>query len=304
MKSKISRREFAGLMGLGTSALMVPGLYACKSNTRSLKIGYTFINFGYRADVLEEAVKNISALGYHSFETFGWVMEEWENERGGIGQLIDKYEIPITSAFCELKILDETKIDEEAARMDVWCKLLKKYGGKVIVFTGQGQGRRNEEYKYMDHRDTIVKATNAYARVAARYDLTFGYHQHTGTPIETREEVYDLADHIDTDIVKLAPDIGQLLKGGTDPVEFVREFLPLIKHAHLKDFNGGDHWVGYCPLGQGNVNIPAVLDLLETDRFDGSVMVELDPNNPAMPAVETARASRDYLIELGYKFNI
>jgi inosose dehydratase len=302
MKPKLSRREFTGLMGLGTSALMFPGLYACKSKTPSLKIGYTFINFGYQADVLEEAVRTISALGFYSFETFGGVIERWENEYGGIGKLIDKYEIPIQSAFCGLDVLDESRIDEEAARMDLWCKLLKKYGGKVIEFTGNG--RRNEEYNYMDHRDTIVKATNAYARVAAKHDLTFAYHQHTDTPIETREEIYDLVENVDTDIVKLGPDIGQLLKGGTDPVEFVRNFLPMIKHVHLKDFDGGDHWAGYCSLGQGKVNLPGVLDLLETDNFDGSVMVELDPDNPSMPAAETAKASRDYLVELGYKFNI
>ena len=32
---------------------------------------------------------------------------------------------------------------------------------------------------------------------------------------------------------------------------------------HLKDYNGlDDHLEGYCPLGQGNVNVPAILDLM------------------------------------------
>ena len=78
----------------------------------------------------------------------------------------------------------------------------------------------------------------------------------------------------------------------------------MIKHVHLKDYDGGDHWVGYCPFGQGEVDIPGVLDLLETELFEGSVMGELDPDNPAIPPVEAAKISRDYLVELGYKFNI
>ena len=115
--------------------------------------------------------------------------------------------------------------------------------------------------------------------------LTFAYHQHTGTPIETREELYDLVDHVDTEIVKLGPDIGQLQKGGSDPVEVVRDFLPLINHVHLKDYSGGNHWVGYCPLGQGKVDIPAVMALLEEHDFKGSVMAELDPGrrHPSPP---------------------
>lgn len=303
MKTKLSRREFSGLMGLGTSALMFPGFFACKSAGPSLKIGYTFINWGYRTDVLEEAVKNIAALGYHSFETFGWVMEEWEDKYGGIGRLIEKYGIPIQSAFCMLDVLDESRIEEESGSLDRWCSILKQYGGSVIVFTGRG--KRDEEYAYMDHRDTIVKATNAYAGVAAKHELTFTYHQHTNTPIETREELYDLVENVDTDIVKLGPDIGQLLKGGTDPVAVVRDFMPMIKHVHLKDFAGGKPWVGYCPLGQGKVDIPAVLELLESPGFDGSVMAELDPGkDPPIPPEEAARVSRDYLAELGYKFTI
>ena len=302
MKAKISRRDFAGLMGLGTTALMFPGLLSCKSGPK-LKIGYTFITWGYKTEVLEEAVKHISALGYHSFETFGWVMEEWENEHGGIGKLMEKYDIPIQSAFCMLDVLDRSKIQEEAEKLQVWAGLLKQYGGEVIVFTGRG--KRNDEYRYMDHRDTIVEATNEYAKRVAEVGLTFTYHQHTGTPIETREEVYDLVERVDTDIVKLGPDIGQLQKGGSDPVEIVKDFLPMISHVHLKDFVGGKPWVGYCPLGQGNVDIQTVLDLLEASDFKGSVMTELDPGkDPPIPPEEACRVSRDYLAELGYKFNI
>lgn len=301
MNKKLSRREFTSILGLGAGALILPGLTACIKPEHFLKIGYTFITWGYRSDVLEEAVKNISALGYHSFETFGWVLEEWEKDFGGIGRLIDEYNLPLRSAFCMLKVLDESAIEEESKRLDRWCRILKKNDGTVIVFTGSG--KRNEDYKYMDHRDAIVKSTNAYAAVAAKNELVFAYHQHTNTPVETREELYDLVDHVDTGIVKLAPDIGQLLKGGTDPVEVVRDFLPIISHVHLKDYSGGEAWAGYCPLGQGRVDIPEVMKVLENGKFTGSVMAELDPGNdpPVLPN-EAARISRDYLAGMGYEF--
>ena len=96
--------------------------------------------------------------------------------------------------------------------------------------------------------------------------------------------------------------MGQLQKGGSDPVKVVKDFLPLIRHVHLKDWNDGPNWAAYCPLGMGKVDIPAVLDLLETQPELKIVMVELDQDNPPMPPLQTAQISKDYLKKLGYTF--
>jgi len=80
-------------------------------------------------------------------------------------------------------------------------------------------------------------------------------------------------------------------------------FLPLIRHVHLKDWNGGPHWAEYCPLGQGKVDVPAVLALLEQSPEMKIIMVELDPSkNPPNTPLETARISKEYLQKQGYKF--
>ena len=71
--------------------------------------------------------------------------------------------------------------------------------------------------------------------------------------------------------MKFGPDIGQLQKGGADPVQVVKDFLPLVQHMHLKDFSGGEAFLGYCPLGEGKVNLPAILAMMDgkTDRRHG-----------------------------------
>jgi inosose dehydratase len=91
-----------------------------------------------------------------------------------------------------------------------------------------------------------------------------------------------------------------LQKGGSDPVQVVKDFLPLIHHMHLKDFSGGDPFLGYAPLGQGKVDIPAILAMVNGKPMDGMVMVELDssPNQP-IAAIETARIARTYLLKQG-----
>ena len=69
-------------------------------------------------------------------------------------------------------------------------------------------------------------------------------------------------ENADTRHLKFAPDVGQLQKGGSDPVKTIKDFLAITRHMHLKDFVGGEHYVGYCPLGMGKVNIPAILDMM------------------------------------------
>jgi hypothetical protein len=67
----------------------------------------------------------------------------------------------------------------------------------------------------------------------------------------------------------------------------------------LKDWNGGPHWAQYCPLGQGKVDVPGVLALLEKSPEMKIIMVELDPSpNPPLTPIETASADNIWKTEL------
>jgi inosose dehydratase len=119
----------------------------------------------------------------------------------------------------------------------------------------------------------------------------------------THDEIYAVLESVDTKYVKFGPDVAQLAKGGSDPVKIVKDFAPLIHSVHLKDFLDGPNWAGYSPLGQGKVDIPAVMDVLETSKDPEFVMVELDGRRDApMTPFETAKASKEYLVKLGYTF--
>ena len=128
-------------------------------------------------------------------------------------------------------------------------------------------------------------------------------HQHTGTCIETRDETYAVMEAIDTRYLKFGPDIGQLQKGGSDPVKVVKDFLPIVHHLHLKDYVGGEAFAGYCPLGQGKVDLATILKMLDGKPMNGMIMVELDGGaNMPMTALETARIAKAYLVTQGISF--
>jgi inosose dehydratase len=103
--------------------------------------------------------------------------------------------------------------------------------------------------------------------------------------------------------VKFGPDVGQLQKGGADPVKVVKDLLPTVQHVHMKDFDGGPHYEGYCPLGQGKVDIAAICDLLESSGNDLMIMCELDPSKGMpLPPLEAARIDKQTMQKLGYAF--
>ena len=142
-------------------------------------------------------------------------------------------------------------------------------------------------------------------RALADIGVVGALHQHTGTCVETREETYAVMEAVNTRYVRFGPDVGQLQKGGADPVKVVKDFLPTVRHVHMKDFDGGAHYLGYTPLGLGKVDIGALCDLLESSGNDLMIMAELDPSKgqPHTP-LEAARINKETMRKLGYTFRV
>lgn len=310
MKSILTRRAFTKTIALAAPAMFLPGISAlaaspdAKSGKLSkLQIGHTGITWSN--DHIDQAVVGIASLGFYGFETFGEVLEKWETQ-GGLGQILEKNHIPLISSYCNVNLVDTTKKSDELEKAVRRAGLIKKYGGRIMVVGPNSVDRRT--YNFTDHKADIVSMLNETAKAVGGVGVTAVLHQHTGTCVESRDETYAVMHSVDTRYVKFGPDIGQLTKGGSDAVQVVKDFLPLIEHMHLKDYNGTDtHLLGYCPLGQGKVDIPAILSQMEGKKLDGMIMGELDNDwgNPSpTPPLELVRASKTYLQTLGVKFRV
>jgi inosose dehydratase len=308
MENTFNRREFVKLAGMAGAAALVAPNFALEEEAkkRKFKIGSTFILWGYGADSLEPALKDMAALGYHSFETFGNVIDEYETKRGGFAQVVEKYKVPIISAFCATDVIDPSKQKEEMEKLVRWSKLLKANGGKVIEYCAGG--RRGRDFNYKDHAKYMVESMNNYAKAVTDEGLVCALHPHTGTPVETEEEIYYIMNNVDSRYMKFGPDVGQIQKGGGDPVKICKDFVSLIEHVHLKDFAGGETgYLEYSPLGVGKVKLEEILVMLEKRRksMAGMIMFELDfqrGGKPAYTNYEAAKVSRDFLAKLNYKF--
>lgn len=150
-------------------------------------------------------------------------------------------------------------------------------------------------------------------RVTLREGVHTCFHNHVGSPVETRAEIDRLFGQVDRNVVFQGADIGHLAWAGDDIVQFTKDYAPSIKTLHLKDiapqvraagvaqqwdYKGfSDHGI-FAELGEGMVDFPAMFEVLRQAGFRGWIVVETDVTTKPS-ALESATISRNYLKSIG-----
>jgi inosose dehydratase len=315
MELALNRRSFTRAVAGGLGMAALPMLQAQSANKpKTIKIGCATLAWNVSptaVDNFELALKDISELGYWGFETVSPMIEALDGD-GTMGRLMEKYHLPMKAGYITLNVTDPSQRKDSVANVIRVAKLVKKHGGTYVVIAvngrrppraGRGRGPQGPDtFNFPENKANMVAALNEYGRAVADVGLQGGLHQHTGTAIENKDEVYGIMESVDTKLINFAPDVGQLQKGGADAAQVVKDFAKITTHMHLKDFSNGKYMAGYCPLGMGVVDIESILNTLEEAGNNPDVIHELDRGNAPMTARETAAFSKAYLIRLGYKF--
>jgi inosose dehydratase len=310
----LDRRTFSQLLAMSLVATATPAW--AQGKKRNVVIGHTGITWPARSGgpggarrgggpppppdpALNEAIfKDVSDLGFAGLELFDWQINGLESQ-ALLSGFVEKCKLPLISSYTSINLTDPAqRADTIAAAIGVG-KIMKKYGGRTIVIGPSGRVG-GQSYNYNDHKQNIVTTLNELGKAVTDIGLIAALHQHTGTAVETRDETYATMEAVDTRYVKFGPDIGQLQKGGVDPVEVVKTFLPAVQHMHFKDWVGGPSMAGYCALGLGKVDLVRILDLMEGRKLQGMIMVELDSGGqmPYTPR-EAAQIAHDWLVKNG-----
>ena len=299
VSTTLDRRSFLRALAAGAVVAGAGSAQPAVAATR-LKVGHTGITWGFRPADAKPAIEDVASLGFHGYESFGNVLEAWEKD-GGLKGVLDANGLALHSAYCGVNLTDAARRREEIDKLVRWARLIRGAGGSVAVL-GPNNVKR-ADYRFADHKANIVAALNDMAKAVADVGVVGVLHQHTDTCVETREETYAVMESVDTRYVKFGPDVGQLQKGGSDPLKVVKDFLPVVRHVHMKDFDAGPHYLGYCPLGMGKVDVAGVAALLESSGNDLMLMCELYPSagQPHTPR-EAARLNKAAMAKLGYAF--
>jgi inosose dehydratase len=128
--------------------------------TRHLKIGYTCIAWGAFP---RGAFKDVSALGFYSFETFPEILDDWD-AGGSLRKLVDQYH-PLKSGYCRTTLADASKPEGSVDQVIRLGKTIKKYGGTFVVIAPNSVQR--EGYSFKEYRANIIAGLNDYAMALA-----------------------------------------------------------------------------------------------------------------------------------------
>jgi inosose dehydratase len=197
-------------------------------------------------------------------------------------------------------------------------------GGDVLVVAAATERGRSYERSIELDGDgwrTLVEGLDRATRLGEQRGLAVALHPHHGTIVAASHAV---ARVLESSTVSLCIDTGHLWIGGTDPVEVARGAPERIAHVHLKDVvaavaarvrSGGVTYEDavrdgmYRPLGEGDVDITAVVRALESAGYQGwyvleqDAILEADPGTGGGP-IQEAAASLGHLRHIAHEIDI
>ncbi|WP_085909796.1 sugar phosphate isomerase/epimerase family protein [Kiloniella majae] len=205
------------------------------------------------------------------------------------------------------------------------CKALVAHGANNLVLIDSISPRRAPTAGRVDEAEKMDdQEWNAYrnrfetvAKIGTEeYGLTTGIHAHAAGFMDFEPELERLLSEIDESILKICFDTGHHSYAGFDPIAFMKRHMKRISYMHFKDIspivkadvieNRTDFYKAcgqgiFCNLGDGDVDFPAVYQLLTQAGFDGWCTVEqdCDPTLPVRP-IDDAILNRKYLQTIGF----
>jgi inosose dehydratase len=242
-----------------------------------------------------------------------------------LGEALDEFRLDLIGGVVFRPFHDPAKWESEVLDGTLrTCKALQAHGAMHLVLIDSISPRRAptagraDEAEQMSpdewraFRDRIAEA----ARIGVDHGLTVGIHAHAAGFMDFEPELERLLDEVSEDLLKICFDTGHHSYAGFDPVAFMTRHVDRISYMHFKDIdpvvkadvvaNRTDFYKAcgqgiFCNLGKGDVDFPAVRQVLLDAGFDGWCTVEqdCDPTLPGTPT-EDARANREYLHSIGF----
>jgi inosose dehydratase len=231
-----------------------------------------------------------------------------------VSEMLAKYELSLVGGFVPAVLHEPDLRERELALVERRAKFFGAAGADVLVLAAITSTRPFEQTAELDDAAwrALSESLSAVEEICARHEVTPTLHQHFGTVIERDDQ---LRRFLEGSEVGLCLDTGHLVIGGSDPVEIAELAGDRVNHVHLKDvnvevaerlarselsFKEAAQRGAFRPLGDGDVDVGAVIDRLESAGYGGWYVLEQDSVVETEPPVnegpiENVRKSLKFL---------
>lgn len=143
-----------------------------------------------------------------------------------------------------------------------------------------------EDFESADGVARVADRLNALVPIAERHGLGVGYHNHAfelRNRIDGVPALVALAARLDPEVA-LEVDTYWAAVGGVDPAALLRDLGERVRFVHLKDGPLTEDPAAQLPLGQGEIDAPAILaaapwlelGVIEFDDYAGDTLVGVE----------------------------
>jgi inosose dehydratase len=294
MDLRLSRRTFVGGLGAAAFVSTLPAFAAGKGS--DLRFGYTAMTWGAAE---KQAIDDISSLGFAGIQFRIDAVAEFKPAE--LKDLLAEKKLTFVALSSGEVSLDAPMADEIAKHV-ANAQFVKDSGGLYLQVLDQ--------LKTYPRTVTPVeckqlgKLLTEIGKRTAGIGIPLGYHNHMNTIGEHPANLDLVLENCDPQYVKLELDTAHMVAGGGDPAKVIERYHDRLLFLHIKDvvdvpmaakMKYPFQWV---ELGRGKVDLPAVFAALDTVRFKGWAVVELDKvPDPARTPKDCAAISRDYLTQ-------
>jgi inosose dehydratase len=203
-------------------------------------------------------------------------------------RLLDRYGMQLVAGFLATVLHDPRR--SAVREIEMQAHALEDSGAEVLVLAAAlpGESYDRDERLSKPQWSTLAKSLALADEIASAHGLRLSFHPHAGTAVARKEDVNTM---LEMTSVGICIDTGHLFLGGADPAEVARDAAGRVNHVHLKDVDtnlarrirSGDMTYGegvaaglYRPLGQGDLDIEAVVDRLQGAGYRGWYVLEQD----------------------------
>jgi inosose dehydratase len=217
---------------------------------------------------INRAITDIGQAGYEAIELFDGNLVQYEGKLNELRNRLSDAGLSMLAVYSGGNFIFPEILPEELWRIKKAADLAAELGAEHLV-VGGGAKRTlpatDEDYA------RLATALDQVAKIAEERGLLGHYHPHLTTMAESPEQVRRV---FALSRIWFCPDSAHLFAGGGDPAKLILEHAGRIRYVHLKDFRREPF--AFLPLGEGELDMNAILQALVTIGYAGWVAVELD----------------------------
>lgn len=269
-----------------------------------------------------QVLKDCADAGYRGIELgpVGFMPED----PGLLGEALAEHDLSLIGGVVFRPFHDPTKWDDVKDAALRTARSLAAHGAEHFVLIDSISARRAPTAGRPDEAEQMASAEwrafidriKAAAQIGVDHGLVPSIHAHAAGFMDYEPELERLLDEVDEASLKICFDTGHHSYAGFDPVAFLKRHVDRVSYMHFKDIDPAvkanvvanrTHFYTacgqgiFCNLGQGDVDFPAVRQVLIDAGFEGWCTVEqdCDPTLGVSP-IDDAIANRTYLRSIGF----